>query len=150
MSSLTVEGLTKSFGAVEALRGLDLAVPSGQVCAVLGPSGCGKTTLLRIIAGFEAPQSGSVRLAGKTLVGGGAWVPAEKRGVTVVPQEGALFPHLTVGSNVGFGLKGPKRQRADRVAELLDLVGLAGLAERKPAQLSGGQQQRVALARALA
>jgi len=150
VSRLTVTGLTKSFDAVQALRGVDLTVPSGEVCAVLGPSGCGKTTLLRIVAGFDRPQSGQVRLADTTLVDGRAWVPAERRGITVVPQDGALFPHLSVGSNIAFGLTGPKRLRAERVAELLDLVGLAGLADRKPAQLSGGQQQRVAIARAVA
>jgi len=150
MTSLTVRGLTKSFDAVKALDGVDLTVPTGQVCAVLGPSGCGKSTLIRLVAGFDRPDAGQVRLADTPLVDDRVWVPAERRGITVVPQDGALFPHLSVGSNIAFGLKGPKRLRAVRVAELLDLVGLTGLAERNPAQLSGGQQQRVALARALA
>ena len=150
MSSLNIDNLRSSFGATEVLRGLNLTVPSGEVCAVLGPSGCGKTTLLRIIAGFDLPRSGRVRLADRILVDDRTWTPPEKRRITVVPQEGALFPHLSVGANVAFGLKGPKRQRASRVAELLELVGIGGLAERFPEQLSGGQQQRVALARALA
>ena len=150
MSNLDVDDVRSSFGATEVLRGLNLTVPSGNVCAVLGPSGCGKTTLVRIIAGFDVPHSGRVRLADRILVDDRTRVPPEKRGITVVPQEGALFPHLNVGANVAFGLRGPSRQRASRVAELLELMGIGGLAERSPDQLSGGQQQRVALARALA
>jgi iron(III) transport system ATP-binding protein len=150
VSSLAVDRVTMSFGEVQVLHGVDLLVASNEVCALLGPSGCGKTTLLRIVAGFEAPTSGVVSLAGKPVVQPGVWIPPEKRGITVVPQEGALFPHLSVGANVAFGLTGPKQERAGRVRELLDLVGLPGLARRRPFQLSGGQQQRVALARALA
>ena len=145
---LVVAGLAKAFGRTEVLRGLDLEVPAGSLTAVLGPSGCGKTTLLRILAGFERPDAGSVRAGGRELAGPGVEVAAERRRIGLVPQEGALFPHLSVAANVGFGL--PRRQRAARVAELLELLGLAGLEQRHPHQLSGGQQQRVALARALA
>ncbi|WP_369133030.1 ABC transporter ATP-binding protein [Modestobacter sp. I12A-02662] len=151
MSSLTVEGLTKSFGATPVLTGVDLHVPEGSLTALLGPSGCGKTTLLRLIAGFEDPDSGTVVLGDRVVAGAGRRVAARRRGVGLVPQEGGLFPHLTVAGNISFGL--PRRQRRDggRVRELLTLVGLDGaLADRAPHQLSGGQQQRVALARALA
>ena len=154
MSRLEVRGLHKAFGATEVLRGVDLDVPSGAMAAVLGPSGCGKTTLLRVVAGFEQADAGEVRLGDRTVVSGRGGLAPERRRVSVVPQEGALFPHLTVADNVAFGLprRGPvaARRRRERVGELLDLVGLPGLGERMPSQLSGGQQQRVALARALA
>ena len=146
---LHVAGVHKRFGRKPVLVGADLVVPAGTVAAVLGPSGCGKTTLLRIIAGFEVPDRGTVRLAGRALVGGGAPVPSQRRRIGLMPQEGALFPHLTVGGNVAFGL----RQRYDRrtaVEQWLDIVGLAGAIDQRPHELSGGQQQRVALARALA
>jgi len=149
VSALSVRGLAKSFGATSVLRGLDLDVATGTLAAVLGPSGCGKTTLLRIIAGFEAPDAGTVTVGGRVLAGPGVAVPPERRRIGIVPQEGALFPHLTVAGNVGFGL-GRGAARARRVAELLELVGLAGYGDRMPAELSGGQQQRVAVARALA
>jgi iron(III) transport system ATP-binding protein len=153
MSSLTVKDLTKSFTAsTPVLTGVDLHVPSGSFTALLGPSGCGKTTLLRLIAGFEDPDSGTVAVGDRLVAGGpGRDVAARRRGIGFVPQEGGLFPHLTVAGNISFGL--PRRQRGDgtRVRELLELVGLdATLAGRAPHQLSGGQQQRVALARALA
>ena len=151
MSSLTVQRLTKSFGSTPVLTGIDLTVPSRSLTALLGPSGCGKTTLLRLIAGFEEPDEGTVTLGGTVVSGAGRTVPASRRGIGFVPQEGGLFPHLTVAGNVAFGL--PRRARRDhgRVRELLRLVGLdATLAGRHPHQLSGGQQQRVALARALA
>jgi iron(III) transport system ATP-binding protein len=151
MSALTVHGITKAFGATPVLTGVDLHVPSGSFTALLGPSGCGKTTLLRIIAGFEDPDAGTVALGDRIVTGAGRSVAARRRGIGFVPQEGGLFPHLTVAANISFGL--PRRQRRDggRVRELLALVGLdAHLAERSPHQLSGGQQQRVALARALA
>jgi iron(III) transport system ATP-binding protein len=147
-ASLAANALTKSFAATEVLRGLDLEVPAGTLTAVLGPSGCGKTTLLRLLAGFERPDGGTVRLGGRELAGPGVHVAAERRRIGLVPQEGALFPHLSVAANVGFGL--PRRRRAARVAELLELLDLGGLGKRRPDQLSGGQQQRVALARALA
>jgi len=150
MSELVVRGLTKSFGATEVLQGVDLTVPSGSLAAVLGPSGCGKTTLLRIVAGFERPDDGRVDIGGRTVTAPGSHVPPERRRVGIVPQEGALFPHLSVGRNVGYGLTGGRSERASRVGEVLELVGLAGYAERMPHELSGGQQQRVAVARALA
>ncbi|MGY1681873.1 ABC transporter ATP-binding protein [Geodermatophilus sp. SYSU D01176] len=151
MSSLTVTGVTKSYGATPVLAGVDLHVPEGCLTALLGPSGCGKTTLLRLVAGFDDPDRGTVEVGGRTVAGAGRSVPARRRHIGFVPQEGGLFPHLSVAGNVAFGL--PRRQRRDagRVAALLELVGLdAALAERSPHQLSGGQQQRVALARALA
>ena len=151
MSSLTVQDLTKSFAATPVLTGVDLHVPAGSLTALLGPSGCGKTTLLRLIAGFDDPDGGTIAVDDRIVAGAGRSVPALRRGIGYVPQEGGLFPHLSVAANVAFGL--PRRQRRDRgrVRELLDLVGLdAGFADRAPHQLSGGQQQRVALARALA
>ena len=142
-------GLSKAFGSVVALEGVDLAVPAASLTALLGPSGCGKTTLLRVVAGFERPDRGSVTVGGRVVAGPGVHVPPERRRVGIVPQEHALFPHLSVAANVGYGLaRGPAR--AARVEEVLALAGLAGLGERMPHELSGGQQQRVALARALA
>jgi len=146
--ALRVRGLVKSFGA-PVLRGVDLDVPVGAMVAVLGPSGCGKTTLLRLVAGFEHADAGTVEIGGTTVVGPGVNLPPERRHVGVVPQEGALFPHLSVRDNVSFGL--PRSRRSGpRADELLDLVGLPGLGGRMPRELSGGQQQRVAVARALA
>jgi iron(III) transport system ATP-binding protein len=133
------------------LDGVGLEVRAGELVALLGPSGCGKTTLLRLVAGLLRPDSGTIALNGRVVAGPGIWVPTEGRGIGLVPQEGALFPHLDVGRNVGFGLRGmPRTQRDACVAECLDLVGLGGSARRRPSELSGGQQQRVALARALA
>jgi iron(III) transport system ATP-binding protein len=150
VSRLEVRGLHKAFGATQVLRGVDLEVPSGALAAVLGPSGCGKTTLLRVVAGFEVADAGSVLLGGQEVAGDGVCLPPERRRVGVVPQEGALFPHLSVADNVAFGLRRRDRRRRERVEEMLALVGLAGYGARMPAQLSGGQQQRVAVARALA
>jgi iron(III) transport system ATP-binding protein len=149
MSELRISGVVKRFGAVGALRGADLTVPTGSLTAVLGPSGCGKTTLLRCVAGFERVDRGEIQLDGRTVAGPGRHLPAHRRRVAVVPQEGALFPHLSVAGNVGYGLSRTAR-RAGRIAEVLDLVGLGGYGDRMPHQLSGGQQQRVAVARALA
>ena len=130
------------------LHDVDLEVADGSLTAILGPSGSGKTTLLRIIAGFERADSGTVRIGDVTVEGGDRYVPPERRRIGYVPQEGALFPHLTVLANVGFGL--PRRERrGDEVRRLVKMVGLEGLESRYPHQLSGGQQQRVALARAL-
>jgi iron(III) transport system ATP-binding protein len=145
--ALEIEGLAMAFGATEVLTDVSLRVPDRSITAVLGSSGSGKTTLLRIVGGFERPRAGVVRLAGRVIDGPGVHLPPERRGLGYVPQEGALFPHLTVAANVGFALR--RRQHA-RVGELLDLVGLADLRRRYPHELSGGQQQRVALARALA
>lgn len=144
MSELRIEGLRKTFGDTVALAGADLAVAEGELVAVLGPSGCGKTTLLRCVAGFERPDGGSITVAGRRI----EHLPPQARRVGVVPQEGALFPHLSVGRNVAYGLRGAGR--GGRVAEVLDLVGLDGYARRMPHELSGGQRQRVALARAMA
>ncbi len=150
MTALTLSGVTKAFGSTEVLLGVDLHVPARTLTAVLGPSGCGKTTLLRLVAGFDDPDSGTIALAGTVVAGAGRPQPPQRRRVGYVPQEGALFPHLSVAANVTFGL--PRRERsADRVAAALELVGLEpALAKRHPHELSGGQQQRVALARALA
>ena len=149
MSAVRCAGLHKSFGRVEALRRVDLEVPSGSLVALLGPSGCGKTTLLRVIAGFERPDAGTVSVGDRLVAGEGVHVPPERRRVAIVPQEQALFPHLTVADNVGYGLRrGPSRRA--RVDAVLSLAGIAALASRMPHELSGGQQQRVALARALA
>jgi iron(III) transport system ATP-binding protein len=148
-TSLSVSGLSKAFGGSTVLDGLDLEVPDGSLTAVLGPSGCGKTTLLRLIAGFEHADAGTIRLGERVVCDAKTHIAPERRGLGFVAQEGALFPHRDVASNVGFGL--PRAQRkGDRVNELLELVGLDGLGARFPHQLSGGQQQRVALARALA
>ncbi|HSL08304.1 MAG TPA: ABC transporter ATP-binding protein [Pseudonocardiaceae bacterium] len=148
MSELVLRGVSKSFGTTAVLRGVDLTVPQGALAAVLGPSGCGKTTLLRIVAGFDTADAGEVVIDGQVVFGPGSNVPPERRRVGMVPQEGALFPHLSVAGNVGFGL--PRGRRSTRVDEMLELVGLGGYGTRMPAELSGGQQQRVALARALA
>ena len=178
MNSLEARGLYKAFGPVQVLAGVDLVVPAGSFTAVLGPSGSGKTTLLRVLAGFERADAGSVVLGGVTVEGEHRHLVPEQRGIGYVPQEAALFPHLTVEANIGFGLHGRSRRRGagragqpperrsqgaredhhhhrrevrrKRVGELLDTVGLGGLGRRYPHQLSGGQQQRVALARALA
>ena len=143
-------GLAKAYpGGVVALDGVDLVVETGHLVAVLGPSGCGKSTLLRVIAGFERPDRGTVSVGGRTVAGPAACMAPERRRVGIVPQEQALFPHLSVAANVAYGLpRGP--ERAGRVEQMLELAGLSGLGNRMPHQLSGGQQQRVALARALA
>ena len=143
---LEVGGLTKRFGSVVALEGFSLGVAAGETVALLGPSGCGKTTVLRIVAGLERPDAGRVFLAGRDATD---W-PPERRGVGLVFQSYALFPHLSVGANVAYGLRFRGGDRRSRVRDLLALVGLSGYERRKPHQLSAGQQQRVALARALA
>jgi iron(III) transport system ATP-binding protein len=148
MSTIELRGVDKSFGATPVLRGIDLTAPAASVTAVVGASGSGKTTLLRLIAGFEQVDAGAIAIGGRVLDDGRRSVRPQFRGVGYVPQDGALFPHLTVTGNIGFGLA--RRERPAAAEELLDLVGLVGLERRYPHQLSGGQQQRVALARALA
>ena len=148
MSAIELAGAEKSFGAVHAVRPTDLSVERGELFAILGPSGCGKTTMLRLIAGFEVPDGGTIRVGGADMAGGSCWVPPERRRIGMVFQDYALFPHLTVAENVGFGL--PRKERRTRVPIVLALVDLCGLGARYPHELSGGQQQRVALARALA
>jgi iron(III) transport system ATP-binding protein len=151
MSFLSVAHVGKRYGAVAALSDVSLGMDQGSRLAVLGPSGSGKTTLLRILAGFEAPDTGRVVLDGEVLAGNGTPVPSYKRRIGIVMQDGALFPHLTVTENIGFGLDRAMPGRAARIAELLDMVGLdSAIGARSPEALSGGQQQRVALARALA
>jgi iron(III) transport system ATP-binding protein len=149
VTSVAVSGLCKAFGSQLVLRRLDLEVADGSLTAVLGPSGSGKTTLLRILAGFEHADEGTVVLGGTVVADGRTHVPPERRQIGYVPQDGALFPHLSAAGNVAFGLPRASRRGA-RVEELLALVGLAGQGGRYPHQLSGGQQQRVAVARALA
>jgi iron(III) transport system ATP-binding protein len=146
---IDVDRVSKRFGATPVLREVSLRVGPGAVLALLGPSGCGKTTLLRTIAGLEVPDSGTVTVGDRVLTSGRSVVAPERRQVGMVFQDWALFPHLSVGRNVAYGLDREQR-RAGRVEEALALVGLAGLAHRAPGTLSGGQQQRVALARALA
>lgn len=133
------------------IEGLAFSLTRGQIGCLLGASGCGKTTALRAIAGFVRPDAGEIRVGERLVAGPGVWVEPEDRGVGVVFQDYALFPHLTVAANVGFGLRAlATPERAQRVARMLELVGMSALAERYPHELSGGQQQRIALARALA
>src|SRR5215213_114553 len=145
VAAVEATGLVRDFGARRAVDGVDLRLEHGGFLAVLGPSGSGKTTLLRMIAGFERPDSGSVRIGGRVVAGRDVWVEPEARRIGMVFQQGALFPHLSVGGNVGFGAT-----RRERAAECLDLVGLADRAGGYAHELSGGERQRVALARALA
>ena len=144
-AAIDARGLSRRFDRLLAVDGVDLRLEPGGFQAVLGPSGSGKTTLLRLIAGFERPDAGSVRIGGRAVAGPGAWVEPEARRIGMVFQQGALFPHLTVAGNVGFGATG-----SARVAECLELVGLAGRSNSYPHELSGGERLRVALARALA
>ena len=150
MMAIELQSVTKTYpGSTDpAVKSVSLAVEKGTLVTLLGPSGSGKTTLLRLIAGFERAGAGEILLAGKRVSGAGSWVPPEKRGVGMVFQDYALFPHLTVARNVGFGYREPDKQA--RIREVLELVDLVGYEGRYPHELSGGQQQRVALARALA
>ena len=150
---IQLDGVSKSYrpGRVKALVDVSLDVREGEILTVLGPSGCGKTTTLRLIAGFEVPDKGRIFIGGREVAGAGCWVPPERRGVGMVFQNHALFPHLTVGENVTFGLDAvAKAHRASRAREILRSLDLAACYDRYPHELSGGQQQRVSLARALA
>jgi iron(III) transport system ATP-binding protein len=150
-SALVCSGLVKRYGQAPAVDGVDLTVPRGNITALLGASGCGKTTVLRMIAGLLRADAGTITINGGLVAGPRTNVAPEKRPVGLVFQDYALFPHLSVARNIGYGIAHlPRRQRRDRVAEVLDLVGLGDLGNRLPSALSGGQQQRVALARALA
>jgi iron(III) transport system ATP-binding protein len=154
-TSLAVDGLSIAFESdgrrIQVLDGLTFALAGGEIGCLLGSSGCGKTTALRAVAGFVTPDAGAIRIAGRQVSAPAAVLPPEKRGVGVVFQDYALFPHLDVAGNVGFGLRRlGGAERRDRIARMLALVGLSGVGERYPHELSGGQQQRVALARALA
>ena len=151
MSQVLVRGLSKSFGAIEAVRELNLEIERGELMAVLGPSGCGKTTLLRVIAGFEQPDAGCVVVSDEVVAGPGRTIPPEKRHVGMVFQDYALFPHLSVEGNVSFGLSNRPREERDALTRrTLELVGLQHKARTNVHELSGGERQRVALARALA
>ncbi|WP_137892689.1 polyamine ABC transporter ATP-binding protein [Ramlibacter sp. 2FC] len=146
---LVIDALTKRFDGATAVDEVSLEIPKGEIFALLGSSGCGKSTLLRMLAGFETPTSGAIRLGGRNI----ADLPPYERPINMMFQSYALFPHLTVWDNIAFGLKRmqmPKAQIQERVQAMLDLVQLGSFAQRKPHQLSGGQQQRVALARSLA
>jgi iron(III) transport system ATP-binding protein len=150
-AAIVLAEVSKSFGATRAVREVSLEIEHGELMAVLGPSGCGKTTLLRLIAGFEAPDRGSVTVGDETVAGPGTLVPPEKRRVGMVFQDFALFPHLTVEANIAFGLsRRPREERDELTRRTLELVGLQHKTGRHPHELSGGERQRVALARALA
>ena len=151
MALLSLSNVSVSYGETQVLADVSLELESGKLLAVLGQSGAGKSTLLRLIAGFDNVSSGEIQLDGNLLSKAGKTTPPEKRSIGIVPQDAALFPHLTVSQNIGFGLKQLSvSQREARIAELLELTKLTEFADRRPDQLSGGQAQRVALARALA
>lgn len=146
---LTIAGVTKTFGGNQVVKGIDLGFHKGEFVSLLGPSGCGKTTVLRMIAGFEQPTTGTITVDGRDITN----LPPNQRRIGMVFQAYALFPNMTVAENVGFGLKiakVPRAERDKRVDEMLELIGLPGFGKRYPFEMSGGQQQRVALARAIA
>ncbi|MBV9826961.1 MAG: ABC transporter ATP-binding protein [Alphaproteobacteria bacterium] len=152
MAVVELEALTKRFGEAIALDGLTLTIPHGSLVCLLGPSGCGKTTTLRLVAGFADPDGGTIKVGGRIVSEPGRSLPPERRRMSMIFQSYALWPHMTIADNVGYGLKLRKLDRADRdkrVKVMLDVAHLGNLAERYPHELSGGQQQRVALARAL-
>src|SRR5215475_3648179 len=147
-AAIGLVGVSKHFGGHRAVDDVSLEIAEGEFFSLLGPSGCGKTTTLRMIAGFETPDTGQILLEGTDVTA----VPANRRPVNMVFQQYALFPHMSIYDNVAFGLKAnkvPRSEHRERVVELLSIVDLVGLESRRPRQLSGGQQQRVALARAL-
>jgi iron(III) transport system ATP-binding protein len=151
MSEVRLSGVSKSFGSTRAVDGVTLEVGSGELVSVLGPSGCGKTTLLRLIAGFERPDRGSLSVGGTEMAGPATFVAPERRRIGMVFQDYALFPHLTVTANIAFGLARRERQERDALTRrTLELVGLQHRSDRYPHELSGGERQRIALARALA
>ena len=153
MSGLTLDGLTKRYGDTAAVDHLDLEIRPGELLALLGPSGCGKTTTLRLVAGFLTPEGGEIRVGARCLSSPTSVVPPERRRMAMIFQSYALWPHMTVAQNVGYGLRFkrgvPRAERARRVQEMLKVVQLSGFETRYPGELSGGQQQRVAVARAL-
>lgn len=151
MTFIRLQNVSKNYDQTRAVVNLDLTIPKSTITVLLGRSGCGKTTTLRLVAGLEKPDSGDVCIGDQQVSGSKVWVSATQRQIGMVFQDYALFPHLTVDQNIGFGLADlTATDRNNRIANLLDLVGLMGLESRYPHQLSGGQQQRVALARALA
>ena len=151
MMLLALENISHAYGCHAVVRNLSLQLAKGEIGCLLGASGCGKTTVLRLIAGFESPHQGCIRLNGETVATSGQATPPEQRHIGMVFQDYALFPHLTIAENVGFGLRSsPTERQAARIDEMLDLVGLGGSGTKYPHELSGGQQQRIALARALA
>lgn len=149
MTSLNIHNVTKSFNGQPVLQGINLDIPAGSIVALLGPSGCGKTTLLRLIGGFDRLDDGEITFDSRVVASSRLHVPPERRRIGYVPQEGTLFPHLSVTENVAYGLPRSARQ-GPRVTEVLELAGLSNLGNRYPHELSGGQQQRAALARSLA
>jgi len=153
MAAVEIERVVRRFGPRVAVDGVDLAVAQGEFLALLGPSGCGKTTLLRLLAGFDAPDAGTIRIGGRVVAGGGTMVPAEERGIGMVFQSYALWPHMTVRENVDYALRIRRLPAAERMKsadQALAAVGLSDRADARPETLSGGQRQRVALARCLA
>ena len=149
MATITVEGVTKSFNGKTAVRDVDLEVADGQFMIIVGPSGCGKTTTLRMLAGFEKPTQGNVRIGGRVMND----VPPKDRDIAMVFQNYALLPHLTVAKNLSFGMRirrEPRKTIEREVAAIAEMLGISPLLDRKPAQLSGGERQRVAIARAVA
>ena len=153
MSALRIVNLRMSYGSVRVFDGINLLVPDGTLLALLGPSGCGKSTMLQLIAGFERPSAGEIWAGDQCLSSSATMVPTERRGISMVFQNYAVWPHMTVAENVAFGLKIQRLTQSDlsrKLARALQMVRLETLRDRYPAELSGGQQQRVALARALA
>jgi iron(III) transport system ATP-binding protein len=148
--ALEVQQISKRFTGNPVVKDFSLDLEAGEFITLLGPSGCGKTTILRLLAGFERPDSGTIRISGDVVASNNSFLSPDKRRVGMVFQDYALFPHVNVLGNIGFGLKTNVKEKEKRAEEMLYLVGLQGLGERMPHELSGGQQQRVALARALA